>query len=47
MISVFGTYVPNHVREQGLEHVQVPVLFLFPVNPEHGQHCLGVLKEQV
>ena len=28
----------NHVRKQGLEHVHVPVLFLFPVNPEHGQH---------
>ena len=28
----------NHVRELGLEHVHIPVLFLFPVNPEHGQH---------
>ena len=28
----------NHVRKQGLEHVHVPVPFLFPVNPEHGQH---------
>ena len=22
-----------------MEHVHVPVLFLFPVNPEHEQHC--------
>ena len=34
----------NHVRKQGLEHVHVPVLFLFLVNPEHSQHWLGHIK---
>ena len=43
-------YVPNmteHMFQKimfqnmiwNMEHVHVPVLFLFPVNPEHEQHC--------